>query len=587
MSTNLKAVCHTLLNQIEDRQYEGVIQQCQGLMQQLGEDPRLLFVMGRCYEGYHKFELALVYYYKLLLQVHDESYALHFAAMLSKCSKPFYEHNPDLLSSFAKILSFLSDQRALKERAPFLVAMLQQCGFGRSEEAVDHDRLLMLFDLMILPLLHARTEQQDYQSIYDISQFCYIHVVKSAESERIFASVAGKTAPILAQAGAAFSNHYRYDFVESPPDNHKIAFVFEMGSLLAHTETLVSFLEGWHDLGQVHIEPIIIVLGKSKQQDAFYKLFQKFNLPLIDLSEQTVQCFSQGKVEALLPVLRETLQRHDIYRTVWLGPIALMSLIYGFRVAKHQIYFSLKYSGIDIDAVDRYVVGIPPGSLPFFSQTQWRGGCFSLRSLPDVSIGDVETLRARFPTNKKIVATLARSELIGRVHFLETVKQILQRDEATIFLWTGKKEDPSISQFFQSNHLADRVYFIGWVDINYFRYVVDLFLDPFPYGSGVNLLRTLEVGKSVVLSPIEGGTTYFHIINYLVDNHPEVFSQSESSFWHEYQALAVDYLELTHRLLSDDQFYACSTQFFEKMVKHFFCDQKRFFNQFYQHFLVF
>jgi hypothetical protein len=73
--------------------------------------------------------------------------------------------------------------------------------------------------------------------------------------------------------------------------------------------------------------------------------------------------------------------------------------------------------------------------------------------------------------------TINREEKIRDLEFLESVTQILLNTSNSSFSWTGRIEDPFISDFFKNKGLENRVHFIGWVDPFLLINDFDIFLD--------------------------------------------------------------------------------------------------------------
>lgn len=94
--------------------------------------------------------------------------------------------------------------------------------------------------------------------------------------------------------------------------------------------------------------------------------------------------------------------------------------------------------------------------------------------------------------------TINREEKIRNLEFLESVAQILLNTKNSSFSWTGRTDDPVISNFFKNKKLENRVHFIGWVDpyslINNF----DIFLDV-PNLSGYVSAQYFAIGFPIVI----------------------------------------------------------------------------------------
>ena len=100
-------------------------------------------------------------------------------------------------------------------------------------------------------------------------------------------------------------------------------------------------------------------------------------------------------------------------------------------------------------------------------------------------------------TNSIKFLTINREEKIRDLEFLESVAQILLNTSNSSFSWTGRTEDPAISNFFKNKKLENRVHFIGWVDPYLLINDFDIFLDV-PKLSGYIAAQYFAAGFPVI-----------------------------------------------------------------------------------------
>ena len=93
--------------------------------------------------------------------------------------------------------------------------------------------------------------------------------------------------------------------------------------------------------------------------------------------------------------------------------------------------------------------------------------------------------------------TINREEKIRDIEYLESVSQILFEVKNSTFSWTGKTEDPFISNYFKNKGLENRVYFIGWVNPYEIVNNFDIFLDV-PKLSGYIAAQYFAAGFPVI-----------------------------------------------------------------------------------------
>jgi hypothetical protein len=74
--------------------------------------------------------------------------------------------------------------------------------------------------------------------------------------------------------------------------------------------------------------------------------------------------------------------------------------------------------------------------------------------------------------------TINREEKIKDGIFLDCIKEVLNKFSHSTFSWTGKKKDKFIEAFFEKHNLSQRVFYLGWIDIDKLGFKHgDIFLD--------------------------------------------------------------------------------------------------------------
>jgi hypothetical protein len=110
----------------------------------------------------------------------------------------------------------------------------------------------------------------------------------------------------------------------------------------------------------------------------------------------------------------------------------------------------------------------------------------------------VQLINCNFKDKNIKFYTINREEKIKDGIFLNSVKEILKKFPESTFSWTGKKEDTYITNFFNQHNLSQRVFFIGWVDIDRLGFHHgDIFLDTEKL-SGVVAIKCFAAGIPTV-----------------------------------------------------------------------------------------
>lgn len=132
----------------------------------------------------------------------------------------------------------------------------------------------------------------------------------------------------------------------------------------------------------------------------------------------------------------------------------------------------------------------------------------------------------------------------------------------------------TIEAYFIESNLTNRVFFIGWVDVCLYANAIDIFLDCFPFGCGLNLLNSMAAGKSVVLCSEENVVSYYHIISALIEEYPEQISDTDRAFWKEYRAKSDDYGRLANLMINDGEFRHQCEGFNKRLIENVFYNQE-------------
>ena len=97
-----------------------------------------------------------------------------------------------------------------------------------------------------------------------------------------------------------------------------------------------------------------------------------------------------------------------------------------------------------------------------------------------------------------ILGCLGREEKLLSEPFAQSLAQILKKVPEAIFLWTGKIENPNVTTLFKSHGIEDQCRYIGWVNTRIYAQVLDVFIDGFPFASGLTAFETMAAGSPVV-----------------------------------------------------------------------------------------
>ena len=409
---------------------------------------------------------------------------------------------------------------------------------------------------------------QQHQGLITLETLIYDRMVKQDEHESTFAYMMEKVAPIQNAAGQAYAKVLSLPtFDHSPSDRPRIGFFLHRSSVLAHVQLLFSFLRGWSQLGKPDIEPIIYVLSGEHVAEMDAE-FHQHEIEVIYLEDHT----SSNQYLTNLSYLRQHVEENNVSVVVWVSLGLLIPFAFGMRIAPKQAWWTMKYHSLELNDIDAYVSGSLRAANPYVKD-DWYDGFSSLNRLDIVIDADeVKQRRDQFPEGTLILGTMAREELINREVFLDTVCNILERHDNTVFLWTGREKNKNIETYFAERGFANRHQFIGWVQVPFYAQVFDIYLDCFPYCSGLNLVYTMAAERAVVFNP-KGDINYFHVVNALMDKYPNRMSEADSMLWQNIKERSQDYLAFASLLIDDQQFRQECAAFNQRVVENIIYNQ--------------
>jgi hypothetical protein len=309
-------------------------------------------------------------------------------------------------------------------------------------------------------------------------------LVKQVESESHYAE--------------SFSGHFRslWDLGSrcspgsiSYGNSNKIAFVAQNSVLLGHTEVMLLMMEYW----KRHYPRLdMVFLGMTPCH------------PSLDKRLSAIGIRSRCIKKVLSPTestqwLRDTIHSEDAGVSVWLSLPLWAPYIYGFRVAKRQVFWSLKFHAVHLGP-----------EVVHIGMTKKRDGVEIVNGYPwlafqpplAVSVtprSEIDRAKTRGEHDSTFIfATLAREEKFNSPRFVEAISEILKRTPSAIFLFTGRSIPHTLKKALEDKGVWGRAIFIGWVDTDMVANAIDCFLETFPFGCGVTGMQALRHSAGVI-----------------------------------------------------------------------------------------
>ena len=225
----------------------------------------------------------------------------------------------------------------------------------------------------------------------------------------------------------------------------------------------------------------------------------------------------------------------------------------------------MKYHAVEIDEIDERLAVENVVLSKRMEGHDWRTFGSAAASWIDPSkAGAAAHLRASYPEDAVLAASIGREEKLDSAPFLEAVCRLLQRHPNLHFVWTGKVQRASIQAAFERAGVADRARFAGWIDTKLYAQAIDLFLDSFPFPCGFTLKEAMAAGKPAVMmrTPESLETGVPGAISPLVEGTGEaspdarerlrrIFTDARDFDLYQCAATPEEYADMASRLIAD------------------------------------
>ncbi len=312
----------------------------------------------------------------------------------------------------------------------------------------------------------------------------YQSLVKKVESDEHYANCFRHHAPSLWSAGRRLS--------PGPVltgDRDCIAFVAQNSVLLGHTEVMLLVMQDWK---RRYPQLRLLFVGFTPCQPDLAARLAAIGVEAITPDDKLSPL-------ALAEWLRGRLAAENAGTAVWLSLPLWVPFLFGYRVARRQVFWSLKFHAVHLGD-DVIHIGM----------TKQREGTVAIHGKPWHAFQPplAVAIRERDATERTslrgiyddqfLFATLAREEKFNSPRFAEAVATILKRCPGSLFLFTGREISPVLENALVANGVADQAMFVGWVDTELYANLVDCFLESFPFGCGVTGMQALSHGTPIV-----------------------------------------------------------------------------------------
>ena len=361
------------------------------------------------------------------------------------------------------------------------------------------------FDYVVIPSLTHLAEIKNTEVLLNNESLIYKNYIIKIDSEAHFSKVYNQLIPIYENHGKNYTNEYlSFPFKKINTKLQLIAFFIHRASTLAHIETLLNFLEGYQKIEVKKFTPIIFVYNGFYEELDFMLKKLKIETIYIDKLCKEINNKKFSSLEKFL-IIKSIIKNNNIKVLVFVSLVMWMAFAFAMRIAKIQVWWSMKYCIPFGNFIDMYLTGGAQGEISRnVNGINWLTAPSGIANLFDKSKTiEAKEMRANFPNDKIILGSFAREEKLNFTQFLEAVSLILETNPNTIFLWTGRTKQKNINQFFNSKNLSSRVIYIGWVDTKVYAQVIDIFLDTFPNPAGFTIYYAMAASVACVFGGID------------------------------------------------------------------------------------
>lgn len=190
-----------------------------------------------------------------------------------------------------------------------------------------------------------------------------------------------------------------------------------------------------------------------------------------------------------------------------LGLSYMSGLLHPERLAWLSMKFELSaFSGL----AHRYSFGSGRRTLRRFNNTIWYSAPPLFAIEPVVHKGHSLPHSEQIDSFQQIFFTVNREEKIRNTEFLEAVTRILLAVPTACFAWTGMEALPEITSWFNSHGVADRCFFVGWIEPDALLSRGHIFLDT-PKLSGAVAAKSMACGIPVIsFKRAQSWVNFFH-----------------------------------------------------------------------------
>jgi hypothetical protein len=343
--------------------------------------------------------------------------------------------------------------------------------------------------------------------------------------------------------------------------NNKIAFyISNLGNLLAHVEVFLNFLENIDQdkFSKCHVD-IFTITPPEKLNEKVKNLCKVLNINIFFF----VKTDFYKSYQSIINFYIENSYKNLIFLSTVNGMSFLSkSLPYNVShyIHKHAIssFKTLKHLYL-YDS--RHLFDFSKNTKIFFNTFK--------------PVINTKLINCNFIDKKINFFTINREEKIKDGIFLDCIKEVLNKFSDSTFSWTGKKKDKFIEDFFEKNNLSQRVFYLGWIDIDKLGFKHgDIFLDTENL-SGIISAKSLSSGIPTVFFNNSSFWLNSFIAEIKNDNSYTLLEKEIIEDWYgNLEDNKGSYLNIVSRISTDKEYFNNYINLSIKLSKKFFSSSR-------------
>ena len=243
-----------------------------------------------------------------------------------------------------------------------------------------------------------------------------------------------------------------FESVTSKKYNNKIAFyIINLGNILAHVEVFLNFLENIDQdkFSKCHVD-IFTVTPIEMVNEKIKNLCKVLNINIFSFNKIDMYASYQSIIKFYID--------NGYKNLIFLSTVNGISFI-SKSLPDNVSWFALKHLSDSFKRLKQIY-------------TTEKNGDLYLKKNKNIFVTNFKSyikqklINCNFIYKNINFYTINRVEKIKDGIFLNVIKEILEKFPNSTFSWTGRQKDRFIEDFFYTHNLSQRVFFLGWIDID-------------------------------------------------------------------------------------------------------------------------